>query len=1241
MPRKKRGPTSVSESAHTLPTENLSFCSGSTSSSMGSFNSDETWGYGYEFDLEDVHDDVTSAKPIASGIGTPDDMSVASNATVKTSIPSREMLKAVDDASIGKKAARADDAKVPVYLWNMRICGFESEEERDKAANGFWLFGQSLFSSGLRRDCAYSLEQKYGLEADGSPRWMSMPRHKDGRLTELGWELQGIQNMMWHALETNLFKYICGSKTYHFRFPICYHSLARDGCKIYFERPGPTTKQTQPEFSDPNVRSKVKEKIMKVVKRKYMMGTTIPLSSLIKYFAVPKGDNDIQIVYDATASGLNECVWAPSFWLPTVDLLLRALDADLWMADRDIGEMFLNFELHRSAWPFTGVDLQPLADDEGNVSFVRWYHWVRNLMGFKPSPYGSEKTTLVAEEVVRDDRHDPKNPYQWDQVDLNLPGPGFVPTKAWISKIRKDELVACDLFTFVDDEWIAGSTEELTWQASHTLGSEQAYLGIQDAARKVGQCSQTPRACAGAVVHVVPKKGVCVLTSEDKWQKLKSIISTWLAKVKAGEEYLDHKDLLSDCGFLVYVTRAYPGMIPYLKGFHLTIEMWRGNQDAEGWKLPSKDLANKLTMDQQLGPIDDEEAKLAYLMRKKVESSVRAPVSGKTPPAPRLFTDLQALEALTEAEMPPLWVVRPAQVVQVLYGFGDASGTGLGSTVQGLKINALGEPEVKDGLRYRVGVWGKDEELESSNYRELANLVMTVEDEAVTALWTIQNFSYLPTTRLRRVLSTNALLPPCSGFEASPAQAETRSHFACYPCFWEAHDCSRDRRLLPWCAMEGAMAGDDMLSFVDLAKSAFDRSPRLLDWIQSWSLNAQIQPLTPEGWFELGHGIIGGKKDRRGVWIPEHEPSGQTHLWAPPPAAADAALKELLKARHKRTDTFHIVVIPCLFSPRWRRLFHKVVDVNFTVPPGCNFWPTNMFEPLWWTWEGTCTACALKVEPLQGIFCANFASSRGGWPSCRQVWHGQCYECLGQGMFPLAILNDNDNKEWEKQKIRESRLNIGCDGAHTVIPFQCEVCWVRNLTGREMSLPRDKKLRNCIQRANLDALSGRAKSTIESHLQGVKTTLELSEELGKPPSISLTPRGPMPLEDVVGMSLAIEMLYKSHLFLLLGLAPLGIKEGSSFSKGIAKWFTNFLLGAQDQMGYDTKNQLALSIKCIITLLDMIKSDATERDELYARRLLTRLVHSLHFLQQPASTAMRAFLLTCLQPGIMSIRVALD
>ena len=143
------------------------------------------------------------------------------------------------------------------------------------------------------------------------------------------------------------------------------------------------------------------------------------------------------------------------------------------------------------------------------------------------------------------------------------------------------------------------------------------------------------------------------------------------------------------------------------------------------------------------------------------------------------------------------------------------------------------------------------------------------------------------------------------------------------------------------------MAGRDMLSFIDLDKSAITRYPPLLDWIRSWTMDSTLNPLTPEEWFVEGHGIMGGAPDSHGVWMPEHEPTGKLHLWAPPPAVADAMLEELLKARHKLTDTYHVVVIPRLMAPRWRRLFHKVSDLNFVVPPGASFWPSDMYKPLW------------------------------------------------------------------------------------------------------------------------------------------------------------------------------------------------------------------------------------------------------------------------------------------------------
>ena len=84
--------------------------------------------------------------------------------------------------------------------------------------------------------------------------------------------------------------------------------------------------------------------------------------------------------------------------------------------------------------------------------------------------------------------------------------------------------------------------------------------------------------------------------------------------------------------------------------------------------------------------------------------------------------------------------------------------------------------------------------------------------------------------------------------------------------------------------LEGVMAGDDMLNFVDLAKPALERFPPLLDWIKSWTGLDDLTPLSPVDWYDKGHGIIGGGPDRRGVWMPTHEESGRLHLWAPPPA---------------------------------------------------------------------------------------------------------------------------------------------------------------------------------------------------------------------------------------------------------------------------------------------------------------------------------------------------------------------
>jgi hypothetical protein len=136
--------------------------------------------------------------------------------------------------------------------------------------------------------------------------------------------------------------------------------------------------------------------------------------------------------------------------------------------------------------------------------------------------------------------------------------------------------MACNVFLFVDDGRVTGPDKELTWQASHLLASKQSYLGIQDAGCKAQPCSKQPGAWVGAIIHVLPSLGVCVLTSAEKWNKMKTILKKWwdqLAPSNGGEPMrLPHKELLADRGFLDYITRTYPAMVPYLKGFNLTIE---------------------------------------------------------------------------------------------------------------------------------------------------------------------------------------------------------------------------------------------------------------------------------------------------------------------------------------------------------------------------------------------------------------------------------------------------------------------------------------------------------------------------------------------------------------------------------------------------------------------------------------------------------------------------------------------
>jgi len=133
---------------------------------------------------------------------------------------------------------------------------------------------------------------------------------------------------------------------------------------------------------------------------------------------------------------------------------------------------------------------------------------------------------------------------------------------------------------------------------------------------------------------------------------------------------------------------------------------------------------------------------------------------------------------------------------------------------------------------------------------------------------------------------------------------------------------------------EEVMTGCSILDFVPLNKSALDHQPGLVAWLTSWIPSKNPVFLTPQDWFDIGHGIQGGAPDSEGVWTP-HEVPFDWMVWSPPPALADTALDELEVSRHKRKHINHVRVMPRLMTYCWQKRLSKICDLVFSIPPGC------------------------------------------------------------------------------------------------------------------------------------------------------------------------------------------------------------------------------------------------------------------------------------------------------------------
>jgi hypothetical protein len=759
--------------------------------------------------------------------------------TVRMQVPRTRALSVVketdaesgdDEADHNIKATKSDDAKVRVELWDVFLRqGLHPVVQGREIADALM-----VLRAWLLRVWRRTVFQSY-------VRWKSTT----GTLSpgEATASIQAARDCMQRCGDATWWSWDGGSRPFFWRWPLDYQTVVRDGHPAWFTAPVVPWRRKQ-RAPAPDRFAMIKDKLDTIRRKAYV--TPGKVASLMSFFEVPKGDDDVRMVYDGSASGLNEVLWAPWFPLPTVDCLLRAVEPGFYMADNDVAEMFHNFVLHEELQQYCGLDFTLYFSEElkNNRSTARhlWERWSRLAMGLRNSPYTAVQGMLIAEEVILGNARDSRNVFHWSSLRLNLPGQeGYDPCKAWVCKVRSDGVSAADVFTYVDDIRCSAPTQAEAWRASQRTSSTLGFLGLQDAARKRRDPGEETGAWTGSVVWTSNGR-VSAMTTQEKWAKTKQIIH-WISEATTNTQGIELKTLQSHRGFLVYVGRTYGSMVPYLKGIHATIDSWRPGRNRDGWKRPKCGKRKREPMDDTGGIMREPEDPDDLLWEPKFGMDHTPSVEPVYVRAvPRLAGDIACLLELTNAPSPPRRHVRMRSTGKVLYGFGDASKLGFGTTIE--------LPDKR--MFWRYGQWKLDEEQQlnappdgtsmveerSSNYRELRNLVEAIEhafdkgwlDDRELFMFTDNSTAeaaYFKGTSSSELLFN--LVLRLRKIEMSGRCILHLVHVAGTRMIWQGTD-----GLSRGDSNAGVMAGESMISFVPLHLGVAERSSLVVHWLLSW-----------------------------------------------------------------------------------------------------------------------------------------------------------------------------------------------------------------------------------------------------------------------------------------------------------------------------------------------------------------------------------------------------------------------
>lgn len=751
-------------------------------------------------------------------------------------------------------------------------------------------------------------------------------------------DVEAVENIVKRVKACSYWEWHRGSRLFFWRFPSEWLADARDGVEFWkFDTP--------PAGLYPNVPSESREaelltrqKIFKLRYRMYLEDG--PLKLVIPRFAIAKATEgeivtDIRCIWDCKANGHNAVLWAPGFMLPGGDdaynMVVKWLDRTIasyledtnpqvdysqdesvftkskqW--DIDVGEMFYNFATHENDRKYLGarwISTRPEGESEPEA-FLRF---TALPFGGRCCPFIAYQGQLRILELGEGDRHGGSNPFQWDRVHLNLPtSPDWDPSLPRVMKLRKDGELATTQAPYVDD--IHGASRDTPGEPSRADASSKRlkrkmnYLGNQADERKFRKPALNPGAWRGVIVSTgspFPMKS----TTAKKWTRFKDGL-TWIISSADDEGCVDTAELRRIAGLGVHLTEVYCDARCYLTGFFNALEAFREDRDVDGWRLQT-------AMDEAAN-LEDKDA-------------TRAQAAADYPRLTRVTSELslhvQALLKMFASESPLALPVRPSHRNKFRYFIGDASAEGLGSAFQYPNLEVRG----------REGLWDESFAEGGSNLREAQCQVNHLLAEINAGLhdgcevWAFSDNAIWSMVFNRGSSSARHLFKLVLDLK-----------IACYKHEVYLHTChiSGDRMIAT--GMDGWSRGDydagislgyDLRDFLPLDVPAFNWPDQQLEtWCKGWMGSQYSPPLEPEAWYGEGH--------QPGV-----------HIWAPPPAAALEALKQLSRSRTKRMNSVtHVFICPrLLYQEEWRRRFEKEMDIWFFLAHG-TVWPHNCFEPL-------------------------------------------------------------------------------------------------------------------------------------------------------------------------------------------------------------------------------------------------------------------------------------------------------